>query len=85
MRGPRHAHPVLRTHAYASSAWVVTRSRVGTARARARSDDRGEGVISAALVVLIMAIIAALMWTAFKGIWDTVEDNTRTEVEKVGT
>lgn len=84
MRGPRHAHPVLRTHACASSAWVVTRSRVDAARARARSDDRGEGVISAALVVLIMAIIAALMWTAFNEIWEGVEDRTRTEVEEIG-
>lgn len=81
----RDAHPVLRGHALASSAWVTTRSRAGAARARTRTDDRGEGVISAALVVLIMAIIAALMWTAFKGIWDTVETKTQDEVEEIGT
>ena len=81
----RDAHPVLRSHAYASSAWITTRSRVDAARARTRADDRGEGVISAALVVLIMAVIAALMWTAFNGIWESVEDKTRTEVDKVGT
>ena len=37
------------------------------------------------MVVLIMAIIAALMWTAFKGIWDTVETKTQDEVEEIGT
>ena len=85
MRSRRRVHPVLRSHALVSSAWVTTRSRAGAARARARSDDRGEGVISAALVVLIMAIIAALMWTAFKNIWDTVETKTQDEVEEIGT
>jgi hypothetical protein len=84
MRGPRHAHPVLRGHALASSAWVTTTSRAGAGRARRRADDRGEGVISAALVVLIMAAIAALMWGAFKSMWDSVEQDTRTKVEEVG-
>jgi hypothetical protein len=85
MHASRQARPLLWTHAHVSSAWVTTRSGWSDAQARRRADDRGEGVISAALVVLIMAIIAALMWTAFKGIWDTVETNTRTEVEEIGT
>ena len=29
-------------------------------------DDRGEGVISAAIAVLIMAFLGALMWVGFK-------------------
>ncbi len=52
-------------------------------RARA-SGDRGEGVISAAIAVLIMAGIGALMWVGFKAIWEDTEDNTRDKVTEIG-
>ena len=50
---------------------------------RARG-DRGEGVISAAIAVLIMAGIGALMWVGFKAIWQDTEDNTRDKVTEIG-
>ncbi len=50
---------------------------------RARG-DRGEGVISAAIAVLIMAGIGALMWVGFKAIWEDTEDNTRDKVTEIG-
>jgi hypothetical protein len=50
---------------------------------RARG-DRGEGVISAAIAVLIMAGIGALMWVGFKTIWQDTEDNTREKVTEIG-
>jgi len=46
--------------------------------------DRGEGVISAAIAVLIMAGIGALMWIGFKAIWEDTEDNTRDKVTEIG-
>ena len=46
--------------------------------------DRGEGVISAAIAVLIMAFLGALMWVGFRGMWETTETNTRTQVEQIG-
>jgi len=46
--------------------------------------DRGEGVISAAIAVLIMAGIGALMWVGFKAIWEDTEDNTRDKVTEIG-
>jgi hypothetical protein len=46
--------------------------------------DRGEGVISAAIAVLIMAGIGALMWVGFKAIWQDTEDNTRDKVTEIG-
>lgn len=46
--------------------------------------DRGEGVISAAIAVLIMAGIGALMWVGFKTIWEDTEDNTRDKVSEIG-
>lgn len=51
---------------------------------RLRSDDRGEGVISAAIAVLIMAGIGALMWVGFKAMWEDTEDNTRDKVAEIG-
>jgi hypothetical protein len=50
---------------------------------RARG-ERGEGVISAAIAVLIMAGIGALMWVGFKTIWEDTEDNTRDKVTEIG-
>lgn len=56
-----------------------------THRRRIRaSGDRGEGVISAAIAVLIMAGIGALMWVGFKAIWEDTEDNTRDKVTQIG-
>jgi len=50
---------------------------------RARG-DRGEGVISAAIAVLIMAGIGALMWVGFKTIWQDTEGNTKDKVAEIG-
>jgi hypothetical protein len=47
-------------------------------------DDRGEGVISAAIAVLIMAGIGALMWIGFRGMWETTEANTNEKVAEIG-
>jgi|SoiMethySBSTD1v2_1073268.scaffolds.fasta_scaffold1794097_2 hypothetical protein len=47
-------------------------------------DDRGEGVISAAIVVLIMAAIGAAMWLAFNTMWKGIQDRTEDKVEQIG-
>jgi hypothetical protein len=49
-----------------------------------RDDERGEGVISAAIAVLIMAGIGALMWVGFKAIWEDTETNTKDKVAEIG-
>lgn len=46
--------------------------------------DRGEGVISASIAVLVMAFLGALMWVGFQQMWETTETNTRTQVEQIG-
>jgi hypothetical protein len=51
---------------------------------RHRSDDRGEGVISTAIAVLVMAGIGALMWVGFRSIWQDAESNTREKVAEIG-
>ncbi|HEX7095134.1 MAG TPA: hypothetical protein VF183_04585 [Acidimicrobiales bacterium] len=47
--------------------------------------ERGEGVISAAIAVLIIAFIGAAMWVAFNSIWDDSEERIRDNVEQIGT
>lgn len=51
---------------------------------RLRHDQRGEGVISAAIAVLVMAGIGALMWVGFKAMWEDTEANTRDKVAEIG-
>lgn len=46
--------------------------------------ERGEGVISAAIAVLIIAFIGAAMWVAFNSIWNDSEDRIRNNVEQIG-
>lgn len=48
-------------------------------------DDRGEGVISAAIAVLIMAFLGAAMWVGFQRMWKTTEATTNTKVEQIGS
>ncbi|MGB0994956.1 MAG: hypothetical protein ACPG2Z_04880 [Acidimicrobiales bacterium] len=49
-----------------------------------RFDDRGEGVISTAIAVLITAFIGAAMWVAFDEIWSDAESNIEGEVNMIG-
>ncbi|HEX6425934.1 MAG TPA: hypothetical protein VFZ79_20750 [Acidimicrobiales bacterium] len=55
-----------------------------TCRRRGRRDDRGEGVVSAAIVVLIMAAIGALMWVGFRSMWNDIEADTNERIAEVG-
>ena len=57
---------------------------VHASRAARLQGDRGEGVISAAIAVLIMAFLGALMWVGFRRIWEDAEQNTETKVQQIG-
>lgn len=52
--------------------------------ARLRRDQEGEGVISTAIAVLIMAIIGGAMWLAFNGVFQTAETRITDEVNEIG-
>lgn len=69
--------PALTTCVQDETWWIQTASRL-------RRDDRGEGVISAAIAVLIMAGIGALMWVGFKTMWEDTESNTKDKVAEIG-
>ena len=51
---------------------------------RDRRRERGEGVISAAIAVLIMAFLGAAMWVGFNTIWDDAEENIGEQVDEIG-
>jgi hypothetical protein len=63
-----------------ASAWTAGRGRLAARLA----DERGEGVISAAIAVLIMAFLGALMWIGFEAMWQTTEDKTNDKIAEIG-
>jgi hypothetical protein len=61
------------------------RNGIGTTVSRGRlRGDAGEGVISAAIAVLIMAFLGAAMWIGFQRMWRTTETTTNQKVEQIG-
>ena len=55
------------------------RSRIGT-----RRSERGEGVISTAIAVLIVAFLGIALWTGFDSMMNSATERTRTQVEQIG-
>jgi hypothetical protein len=51
----------------------------------ARRDERGEGVISLAIGVLIMAFLGAGMWVAFKTTMTDTQTQVDTQVQNIGS
>lgn len=48
------------------------------------ADEAGEGVISAAIAVLIMAFLGAAMWIAFKGTLQGATNHVNNQVNQIG-
>ncbi|MFP5317185.1 MAG: hypothetical protein ACLGI2_02695 [Acidimicrobiia bacterium] len=51
---------------------------------RAVRDERGEGVISAAIAVLIMAALGAVMWVGLQELWDNASTRTDDQISQIG-
>jgi hypothetical protein len=47
-------------------------------------DEAGEGVISTAIAVLIMAALGALMWVGFQAIWTDASTETTNQINTIG-
>lgn len=47
-------------------------------------EERGEGVISAAIAVLIMAFLGVVVWVGFKATLDNTQDKVDDQVEQIG-
>lgn len=50
---------------------------------RLRGDQAGEGVISTAIAVLIMALIGGLMWIAFQTVFTDASDTISEELGRI--
>jgi len=53
-------------------------------RARIRLDHRGEGVVSAAIAVLVMAFLGAAMYIGFKQTLGSAQKKTDAQVACIG-
>ncbi|NOX29118.1 MAG: hypothetical protein GXP35_03565 [Actinobacteria bacterium] len=63
--------------------WCTVRSFLTVSGTRIR-DEAGEGVISSAIAVLIVAALGALMWVGFQAIWADAEATTRSKIAEIG-
>ncbi len=57
---------------------------IRAAVSRVVPDERGEGVISAAIAVLIMAALGALMWIGFQELWNDASRQTSEQINSIG-
>lgn len=65
-------------------AYVWGRTLLADMAARLVRDEAGEGVISTAIAVLIMAALGALMWVGFKAIWGDASSQTTSQINTIG-
>lgn len=63
---------------------IPFRPSAGRRHQTRRRDDRGEGVISAAIAVLIMAFIGVGMWIAFNSMFQQTAKNVDNQVNCIG-
>jgi len=56
-----------------------------TAVRRRIDDDRGEGVISMAIAILVVAALGVALYAVFKGVGDKAGDKAKEQLDKVGT
>ncbi len=52
---------------------------------RIEFDERGEGVISAAIAVLVMAFLGVGMWIAFNATFNTAANHVNKQVNCIGS
>ena len=77
--------PIAAAASTACAAALAARAaRKDAGHSKPRRNERGEGVISAAIAVLIIASLGALMWVGFKTLWENAEETTNSEIAKIG-
>lgn len=65
------------------SAYVWQRAARTTVRDRLIKDETGEGVISAAIAVLVMAFLGVLMWTLFRDTLTKANTNVNEQIDNI--
>jgi hypothetical protein len=68
----------------ALQAWVAYEAAKVRTWERLVTDESGEGVISAAIAVLVMSFIGVGMWVAFRLIFDTADEKVTDNVNRIG-
>ncbi len=68
---------MVRTYVWQETARAALAERVAR-------DERGEGVISAAIAVLVMAFLGTLMWVGFRATLGNAQTNIDTQVNQIG-
>lgn len=63
---------------------LVLRSNQPPLRERVARSEIGEGVISAAIAVLIMAFLGVAVWGGFKLTFDKTQKNVNEQVDLIG-
>lgn len=63
-------------------AWITWSSFRYRCQARL-ADQAGEGVISTAIAVLIMALIGAAMWAVFQAVFNDAGQRIQSNVERI--
>lgn len=64
--------------------WVWQEVMRAAVAERMTLNDAGEGVISSAIAVLIMAFLGVALWVAFKAILQGATTNVSNQVSKIG-
>lgn len=64
--------------------YIATTGAIRRGLRRLHIDEGGEGVISAAIAVLIMAFLGAAMWIAFDRMFTNAADNTEDQIDQIG-
>lgn len=67
---------VLRAQVHVQTAWWALRQRAG--------EEAGEGVISTAITVLIMALLGLAMWQVFNRVFTDAGQNIEDNVNQIG-
>ncbi len=82
---PRFGEPqIIETMSIPATPLYTTLPTAPSARGARHRGSRGEGVISAAIAVLIIAFLGAAMWVAFNDIWEDAKDDIETQVTTIG-
>ena len=64
--------------------YVLSRSAANRLTRRITHDDRGEGVISTAIAVLIVAFLGVAAYVVFRGVLDSSGSKASTTVDQIG-
>lgn len=79
------SHPILFTTTFVLLQRARLDDHLGRRHARrAVRDDRGEGVLSAAIAVLIFAFLGTMMWFGFKSTFTHAQSRTDDQVTQIG-